>query len=218
MTQAGTQTEVQNEQTKTKDTQSKIDHGNVITALRNRAASSPVFNAMAHVFALRKRTRQQITLANLMWVMKKEGFRYVDTQYTVELQFMAGIGLGKLHIDSKNRVKALKGIHVTLQSIGIAALLKQDSLEPFHPVNHFKSLKMESGRLFESAPAKLDFNGFRKPLGAPRPASKESKPVALPESFQATLTLTIDGKAVTYDLIPGLTVLDLLALLTKVTK
>lgn len=210
----------QNKETKeTKEHKPKMD---ILTAIRSRAASSPVFNAMCHVFALRQRTRQQITLANLMWVMKKEDFKYVDTQYIVELQFMAAAGLGKLYIDSKGRVRALKGIQVTLQSIGIAAILKKDTLEPFHPTNRFKSLKMEPGRLFEPTSAKLDFNGFRQPLITPKspvkPVSKESKPVAVPESFQATLTLTIDGKAVTYDLIPGLSVLDLLALLTKVTK
>lgn len=111
--------------------QTEIKHSpnHVVIWLRERAEKSQVFNAMAHVFALRERTRQQITLTNLYQVMLKEGFKYSKSEYGEELQYMASLGIGKLEHDSKGRLRALKGIRVTLQSIGLAAAAKKDSLD-----------------------------------------------------------------------------------------
>lgn len=93
-----------------------------VTQIKQRAEQSPVFNAMVHWFAVRERTRQQITLAHLKQKMGKEGYTFAPEAYGEELVFMANLGIGKLEHDAKGRIKALKGIRLTLQSIGAAAI------------------------------------------------------------------------------------------------
>ncbi len=101
---------------------------NIIRAIADRAKTSDVFNAMCHVFALRERTRQQITVSSLTLKMEKEGFKYTAKDYARELQFLADLGLGKMEL--KNGVpKVLSKITVNLQSIGKIAFGQAADLE-----------------------------------------------------------------------------------------
>lgn len=100
----------------------------IVKAIADRAKSSDVFNAMCHVFALRERTRQQITVSSLTLKMEKEGFKYTAKDYARELQFLADLGLGKMEL--KNGVpKVLSKITVNLQSIGKIAFGQAADLE-----------------------------------------------------------------------------------------
>lgn len=103
-----------------------------VLALRERATKSPVFSALAHTFAMRERTRQQIVLTTLFNTMVKEGFNFKKSEYAKELEFLAFLGIGKIDRDGKERTRALKGIKVTLQSVGMAAISKQDTLAKAH--------------------------------------------------------------------------------------
>lgn len=93
----------------------------VIEALQKEAKENPVSNAVFHVWALRKRTRNVVVLQSLYNKMKKEGFNYSKAEYAPTLQLVAVLGFGTLHKDAKGRIRGLKDIKTTLQSIGTVA-------------------------------------------------------------------------------------------------
>lgn len=177
----------------------------VIQALRSRCESSKTFNSMCHVFALRERTRRQITLGSLQASMMKEGFKFTKQQYAEELKFMANLGIGKLVLNKKGSVVALSNVLVTLQSIGLAAMTGVKELAAFKPAAKFKSLD----EIFKTS-AQV------KPL--PKLLEKKSPPVAKPDDFQAYLTLVMDGKIIQYDLLPEFSTKELFSLMAKAVK
>lgn len=112
----------------------------IVNRLKIKAGHDAAFNAMCYVFAMRERTRSQISLNSLCFTMAREKFNFTKAQYAKGLEFMALLGLGKLMYDNKDRLLMLKDIKVTLQSIGQAALDKKPSLERFHKMPEFVDL------------------------------------------------------------------------------
>lgn len=177
----------------------------VIQALRARCEDSKTFNSMCHVFALRERTRRQITLTSFQQAMMKEGFKFTKQQYAEELKFMAALGLGKLSLNKKGVITALTNISVTLQSIGLVAVSKRGNLAAFLPSQKYTPLD----ELFDTA-------SVSKKL--PKLLEKKSPPVANPEDFQAYLTFVTDGKIMQFDLLPGFSTKELVTLMIKATR
>lgn len=141
---------------------SKKSQNQVIEQMRIKAATVPHFNAVFHLFAARERARAQVTLSTLRLSMAQEGFKFTDEQYSEVLQFLASLGIGRLDMDSKNRVRALKDIKVTLQSVGQAAVGKQASLAKFSVANSYTDLpkqeiKAAAPAPIKQAPAKVEF-------------------------------------------------------------
>lgn len=160
----------------------------VVEQLRSEAAKNPVFSAVAHLFVSRDRTRQQITLSNLRISMGREGFHYTKEEYTQVLKFMANLGLGRLDFDSENNIRALKDIKITLQSIGYAALGKEDKLVKFVPAPMFQELPVTKQ--------------VQKVIAPPAP-----KPEA--PSYPTKLIVNIDGHEAIISLPKGLTTSEL---------
>lgn len=177
----------------------KYSPKDVVAMLRERANKSVAFNAMVHVFALRERTRQQITLANLFQVMLREGFRHTKLEYAKELEFMAALGIGKLEHDSKGRLRALKGIQVTLQSIGLAAAAKKDSLDRVTLIPTFTSLPIITD-VIKKTPPKVEKSSYSAAV--------------LKTTIKAKLTLESDGKNIELVEFPDVTAAQLLDLIT----
>lgn len=94
----------------------------VIETLKHDADKDAAFNAVCHVFALRKRARHMVSLRALTKKMEAEGFKYSTEQYASILKRLATLGVGRLETDAKGKVRALRDIKLTLQSIGKAAL------------------------------------------------------------------------------------------------
>lgn len=109
----------------------------ISVALRAEAIRNPVFGAVATLFAMRQRARQQVTIAALSASMKKNGFLFERQDYEKVLSFLASLGLGTLYRSSKGRIRALKDVRVSLQSIGKAAHTGDVKLAPFKPQNRF---------------------------------------------------------------------------------
>ncbi len=162
------------------------------TALRDRAKESPVFNAMVHAFALRRRTRRQVTINNLYWTMYNEGFKYTKDDYQKELDFLAGLGLGSLDKKQDGTILALKNISATLQSIGFTALNKKQNLKRafFKELTQAKSNK----------PAKL--------------TSLDSPNIP----YKAKVSFEINGKRVGLDLEPNVSPSELFAILFELNS
>lgn len=119
----------------------KKSYADQIVALKKEAQSNKVFNAVCYAFALRKRTRQQITIPGLRLKMKKEGFEFSSHEYEKVLQTLASMGFGTLVKTPEGKIKALVNIKVTLQSIGQIAVAKRDVLEARKAHMKFEPLK-----------------------------------------------------------------------------
>lgn len=171
----------------------------MIEALRAEAARSQVFNAVCHIFAIRERARQQVTLGRLRIRMAQEGYNYSRNDYEQVLRFLASIGIGVLDFDSKKNLRSLVAIKTTLQSIGAAAVGKGDSLERFTPAAEFSDLPVKA----PSAPS----------VSTPAPM----KPL-VSEEYPVSLTIIVEGLKMSFNLPKGLTMKELSKLLSDVYK
>lgn len=182
------QVEIQVNQT----TEQPSNKKDIVACLRAEATKSPVFSALAHVFALRERTRSQITLSSLAASMKKEGFQYSRQDLEKALKFMASIGIGAIETDGRGRTRVLKGIKVTLQSVGLAAISKKDSLEKFTLANKFSKLPI---------------------VNAATPPSVAKKHIAaaqtLTPGLKSKITAEVGGKIMTFELPKNMEVKDI---------
>lgn len=147
----------------------------IINQLKQEA-KDPATGAVMHVFALRERARNQVTIGALMQRMEKEGFNFPNPKdkYSHVLRMLANLGFGQLVTDAKGNVKMLKGINATLQSIGKAAC-EDGKLDKWKPRNKYTKVSAPTPTIIPS----------------PAPALKlvEEKPAAAPPTSKVTATL-----------------------------
>lgn len=117
-----------------------MNKNELISRLRTEASTNPAANAVFHMWALRLRARFTVTIGSLSAKMRAEGFHYTNGDYANLLKFLAGLGFGTLDVSPTGRIKALKDINITLQSIGKAACGGNNELFSYRPRNHFKNL------------------------------------------------------------------------------
>ncbi len=101
---------------------------NRIDKLRKEAKQNEVFRSVCMVFAERQRARSQVTMHNLITVMKHKGYNYSREELVQVLKFLAHLGLGKPEYSRRHKLRAIKDIKVTLQSIGQVAIDKASTL------------------------------------------------------------------------------------------
>lgn len=166
----------------------------IVERLRDYASKNPTFNAMAHSFAMRERTRQQITVHSISASMAKEGFNFSKREFQDALAFMASLKLGHLTTDHKGRITALKGIQMTLQSIGLASVSKKDSLARNTTVIPFVKLPVP----IETPKVVITDTLLKKPI-------KET-----------TLSIKIGYKTFNFDLFPEGRVQDLIDTIDRI--
>ncbi len=118
----------------------------VIETLRAQAASDPVTNAVLHMWALRKRSRNEVTVAALASRMKREGFKHGRDEYLPLLKLMSRLGLGRLHTNPRGRITGIKQVETTLQSLGKAVVdVKQPpALRRNKKKNRFAAITLNS--------------------------------------------------------------------------
>lgn len=155
----------------------------VITKLKDRASKDPAANAVFHVWAFRERARNQVTLNSLEQTMKAEGFTFDTRQYSSLLEYMASLGIGKVDRDFKGRLRALKEVKTTLQSIGQAAVGQKLNLELIKQRNKFVELEAKTEGLIAAVEMVKD----------------------LKVQFPVSLTVVVEGKPVNFRLPPNLT-------------
>lgn len=175
-------------------TSTKTVAKNLVSMLRQEAEKNKVFNSVCHVFAMRERTRQQVTIQSLQITMEKEKFTFTKPQLEGVLKFMATLGIGTLEYDRHGSVRALKNIRVTLQSIGLAALSRKESLDKFQAAPVFKSLviDMEKPKVAAAAPLIGD------------------------QRFTASLSVNIYGKTLIFELPKGVSMQELSNILANI--
>lgn len=155
---------------------------NMVEALRAEAQGNKVFSAVCHIFALRERARRQVTIAALRNKMSIEGFEFTTAQLQSVLKFMASLGIGKLDQDSKGRIRALKEIKHTLQSIGNAAIAKGEKLDRYDAIDPL--IKLPGA----TAAPQPHIQAVQVPKTAPA------------SGYKTTLTIDMNGKMVNFEL------------------
>lgn len=172
----------------------------MVQKLREFAGKSPAFSAMAHAFAMRERTRQQITIHSLIASMVKEGYNFTKDEYRQALTFMANLKLGNLERDRKGQVSALKGITYTLQSIGLASVSKKDSLA-----------KNSVGTPFRQLPSIVPMPQFED---SPKVVVKD--PLLKKPLKETTLIIKIGYKTFNFDLFPESSIKEVIETIDRI--
>lgn len=121
-----------------------MTNNELVESLKYELETNKVSNAVFHVFALRQRARNDITLESLAIKMKSEGFNYPASELAHVLKFLANVGVGRLELDSRGRVKALRDIKIKLQSIGQAACGQVSRVDMNKQRHRFTTLPMKS--------------------------------------------------------------------------
>lgn len=135
---------------------SKIEVTKMIETLKAAANKDKATANVLHMFALRGRARQRVTVDGLKQRMKKEGFDHDNQEYRSILKLLESVGIGRLQMDARGRVKALTDINLTLQSIGKAALGQEKALKSFRQRNRFSKVQVAQPKTLVSAPASSD--------------------------------------------------------------
>lgn len=112
----------------------------IVGSLKKYAAENAVANDVFCAWAMRQRARNQVTMAALYQKMKINGFNHKYEEYEGLLKFLGALGLGRLELDKRGKVIALKEVKMTLQSIGEAACGGKEKLKGFKPRNKFSRL------------------------------------------------------------------------------
>lgn len=186
----------------------RLNNVQIVEALRREAQVNPAFNAVCHMFALRERARQQVTIGSLTLRMTQEGYNFKKTDYQKILKFLSTLGIGTIDIGPGNEVRALKNIHITLQSIGQAAVADKNVLEKFSPAFDYQ-------RIIATVPPTTPDTTPKAVEAAPLKAKASNPP---PAQYPVALTVNIDGKPFTFDLPKGLTTKELGELLAELHK
>lgn len=193
---------------------SNKEASNDITAkIKNRAETSKVFNILCHVFALRQRTRRQITIHSLFVTMTKEGFNFTKDDYRKELEFLAEIGIGTLERSKTGVVKALKNIKITLQSIGMTGVGKRPVLQAARLRNLYTQLPETTTVAKQQVKPELpaitpNVVEAKKPKSAPAPQ----------ENYEATIAFKVNDKKMVVHLEPNVSPSELFAILFEINS
>lgn len=118
----------------------ELKESNLVSRLKQALGESRALDATLHMFAARERARADVTIGSLAQRMKREGFNFNTNEYDQVLRFLAELGFGTLEYDKRGKVKALREISVSLQSIGRVALGQDKKLLKFNPRNKFEHL------------------------------------------------------------------------------
>ncbi len=119
---------------------------NVIETLQQEAKDNPVANAVFHAWAVRERTRHNVTVEALTATMHKEKYNFTPSQIVPVLDKLSKLGFGKLETVN-GKVKALSGVTTTLQSIGAAALGEEMKLKSKAQKHRFHAMAARSETL-----------------------------------------------------------------------
>lgn len=170
----------------------------MINVLRSEAKSNPASNAAFCMLALRKRTRNTIGLSSLARRMKQEGFSYTRNDFIPMLKTIANLGLGQLDKTVRGRLKGIKNLKITMQSIGAAACGQQISLKSHSTRNKYDSLPIEPF----------------PPVVVPKPeVLVNAQQVELPKEMN--LRFFINGKPLQVLIPKGLTPAEIASLISK---
>lgn len=98
-----------------------MNESKIIESLKS-SANDDTARAIYGLFLERERARGTVRVVNLKRSFKAIKIEYREDKVTSCLKLLAQLGLGTLEVSPRGKVKGIKNIPVTLQSIGEAAL------------------------------------------------------------------------------------------------
>lgn len=116
----------------------------VIQTLKLEAATDDKFAKVCDMLAARERSRSQMTLKALDLRMKQHGHPLQEDDYRRVIKVLADLGFGTLETDSRKRPSALKGVKVSLASIGEVALGRARGFKSVRLRNRFYKLPLHA--------------------------------------------------------------------------
>lgn len=178
----------------------------LVEALHKYTLKNKIFDAVCHMWAFRQRARRQVTVAGLMYSMKKQGFKnYTKEQYKEILLFLAVLGIGKL----KSNDTQLVDIEISLQSLGRAALNNNNKIEPLTKIRpefvKFKKIKAASEDIHKKQ--------FVEPT-IPNLTVGNDQKKSNSRTYPAFLTVLIEGKPIKFKAPDNITADNLMEFLT----
>lgn len=176
-----------------KDQASQVE-SSVVAKLQAEAKANPVFNALCHAFALRKRTRGRLTVTRLKQAMDAEGFTFNRKDYEKVLKFLGDLGLGTLSISPRGKIKALNNMKYRVQNIGEIGLSQKKTLQKRHEVKKYENIMDLQNDMH-----KQDFIEEVKTVAKQKAVNKK-QPIRAEESYPTFLTMLMGGKIIN---IPG---------------
>lgn len=130
-----------------------MNQSTVLSSLQEIARSSEAANAVFHLWAARKRARHQVTIHSLAQRMRQEGFNFTPQEYAQVIEKLGKLGLGNVEKDRRGRIRALKGVNLTLQSIGSVAVGGKKSLDKFSQRKSYQELVTKAQESVKAAVA-----------------------------------------------------------------
>lgn len=173
-------------ETSNKRSQSLISD-QTVAALRAKAAHNTVFRDMCKVFASRQRARQQVTVGALAASMRRAGYDYPNEEYKDILKFLAAQGIGHIDMSPRGKLRALKGIRVTLQSIGHAVVSNKEQLKTYHTRAKFVKVPNVPQTIVER-----------------RNQERRASTPATNAVCKVTFTIVIEGKPIVFEIPAGI--------------
>lgn len=155
----------------------KVTNVEIVSALKKEAETNKAFNAVCHVFAIRKRTRFTLTVGSMAQAMRRERFQFGDQEYVSIIKFLAGLGLGNIETNRTGKVKGLSGLKVTLQSIGKAACSTEMTLTTARPKHKFEALIVPTPEAIKSSDIGLTIYLNDKPVNFSLPSNLKNEEV-----------------------------------------
>lgn len=120
-----------------------MNNKEVVFALRTEVKNDKVFSDVCQMFAERQRSRHQVTVKSLSLRMHYlYGVKHTDNDYRKVLTTLATLGFGRVENDRAGRLRALKDVKTTLNSIGKVAIGKTESLEEQNKSTKNKYVRM----------------------------------------------------------------------------
>jgi hypothetical protein len=157
----------------------------VIQTLKEEAATDQVFADVCHMWTKRMRSRNQVTIKALAQRMVEAGMpTHKPGEYGRVLKVLANLGFGRIEMDRRGDVKALKDIKITLSSIGEVAVGKALSLKSFKLRNRYRRMQVPAPTTPSAVPHKV----IRKPepaapIGLVVKINEKSVNIPLPDSL-----------------------------------
>lgn len=154
---------------------------------KENAAAHAVFESWAN----RERARDQVTVHSLAQKMRKEGHHFSSVEYSDLLRKLSKAGVGRLETSRTGRVKALKDIKLTLQSLGRAAVGMSSRLDRFTKQRQYSELVAAAKEIKEHSiefPVSLTVVINGKPVNFRVPSNLSPDEIAtLVKRFQGAL-------------------------------
>lgn len=159
----------------------------LVKAIQLKSANDEVFKHVCELFAQRQRARTRVTVKTIQRVLAQQGKTYSKEQVSNCFRYLASLSVGKIDNGMNGKLRSLKDIQYSLQSIGLAG---QGSVAPLQQTKlrkHYTNLEPKNNILVQRKGSvvvlSLIIDGQELKLPIPRVLSREELGLMLAELY-----------------------------------